>query len=397
MEDLFGPSYGGKVMLRVALADLKSWNPSRILAAELAPLAHGNLPLQPLEQLVEIVRERHAVPKGSKTLSASGIDVSGAWRSQTSFFESLGLPVNSMTGLRESDLVLYPGRPLIRITAEETGIAVVGNFMALRPKSEELSLWLWGLLNTTIGQAWLQRMSSINGSVVPRFSDTLGSTLVASVAAEDSTLLTQLRQLSTATQAKVKQVRESISGAQSWFRKTSISSQTDWTFLFTSEKDLSIFVGQPLISLIESIEVGKANVEIPATGEVSFPLVNHRTVSTGEYAETRTPTSFEVLNAGTLVVTSNGVRSIAAVTERDAILGKGVFGLHVISGVDPYWLRDFFNSETAQLQRKTLVKGVAIPFLTKSAVGAFMVPDSFESDLHVSQTLREACDAIFGC
>jgi hypothetical protein len=148
--------------------------------------------------------------------------------------------------------------------------------------------------------------------------------------------------------------------------------------------------------LIESIEVGKITAELPATGEASFPLVNHRTISSGEYGVTRSPRGLDVLKAGTLVVTSNGVRSLAAVTERDAILGKGVFGLHLKSGTDPYWLRDFLNSETAQVQRKTLVKGVAIPFLTKSAIGAFMVPDSLVSDHQVTQTLREACDGIFG-
>jgi hypothetical protein len=239
-------------------------------------------------------------------------------------------------------------------------------------------------------------MASVNGAVIPRFSDTLLSTIVASLRAEDSTLVTQIRELSRSIQAKVREAREMIPGPQSWFRRTRITSHTDWAYLFTSERDLSTFVGRPLSTLIERIEVGKTRIELPTTGEVSLPLINHRTISTGEYAETRAPAGFDVLRAGTLVVTSNGVRSLAAVTDRDGILGKGVFGVHLQSGVDPYWLRDFFNSDIAQVQRKTLVKGVAIPFLTKSAFGEFMVPDSVVFDHQFSQTLREACDGLFG-
>lgn len=383
-------------MLKVSLSDLGSWNPSSFLTTEVPALEYRDFPMKALGELVEIVGDRNVMFKGTKTVSARSLYVSGAWRSQTLNFESLGLPVNIMTGLRKNDLVLYPGRPVIRISPEEAGVAFVGNFMALRPKSETLSLWLWGLFNTTNGQAWLQRMSSVNGAVIPRFSDTLLSAIVATMGAEDSTLLTQIRELSRSIQEKVREVRETIPGPQSWFRRTRITSHTDWTYLFTSDKDLSTFVGIPLGSLIQRIELGKTSIEMPTKGEVLFPLVNHRTIITGEYGETRTPAGLEVLRAGTLVVTANGVRSHAAVTDRDAILGKGVFGVHLQSGVDPYRLRDFFNSEVAQVQRKTLVKGVAIPFLTKSALGEFMVPDSVEFDHPISQTLREACDGLFG-
>jgi hypothetical protein len=382
-------------MLRVSLSGLTSWNPSNLLTSEIAQLEHNDFPLKSLDQLVDTIGERNLIPKGSKTLSARNLNESGAWRSQTSKSDHQGLTANNHLGLRLDDLVLYPGRPPLRITAEESGLAFIGNFMALRPKSAAISLWLWGLLNTSLGRSWLQRLSSVNGSVAPRFSDTLLSGNVAAIADEDPTFIAQLSNLSDSIQAKARKFRETNSESASWFRRTCINSDTDWNFVFVSDKVMSRFEGVPLDFLLESVEVGKVLSDISGAEDDSMALVTHRTLSTGEYGIADHEYDSKPLKSGTLVVASHGLRSLAAVTDRDAVLGKGVLALHLKPGVDPHWIRDFFNSEVAQAQRKALVRGVAIPFITKTAIRGFMIPDVFEGETQASQTLSEACDDIF--
>lgn len=382
-------------MLRVSLAGFSNWNPSNLLTTEMPVLGYKDFPLRPLGQLVEIIGDRHLVPKGSKTLSAGSLNESGTWTLQTSKSEYLGLAANAVTGLCVNDLVLYPGRPPLRITAETSGLAFVGNFMVLRPKNAETSLWLWGLLNTTNGRLWLQHMASVNGSVAPRFSDTLLTCTVAVITCEDPTFITQISDLWFSIQNKVRKLRETDSASGSWFRRTHINSNSDWNFVFVSDKVMSSFEGVRLGTLLESVEVGKAMSETSSSYEDSLALVNHRTLSTGEYGIATAESGIKPLKSGTLVLASNGHRSLAAVTERDAVLGRGVFALHLKTGVDPYRIRDFFNSETAESQRKALVKGVAIPFLTKTAIEDFMIPEVFESEAQASQALTEACDDIF--
>jgi hypothetical protein len=382
-------------MLRVSLSEQISWNPPNILTSELASLRFKDFPLQPLDLLVEIYRDREMIPKGTKILSANSLNDSGTWSSKISKSEYLGSSVNNFTGLCLNDLVLYPGRPPLRITTEESGLAFVGNFMVLRPKSASISLWLWGLFNTTNGRSWLKGMASVNGSVAPRFSDTLLSALVASTEAKEPSFLANLRALSKSVADKVRDVRYTEATSGSWFRRMCIDSGADWSSVFVSDTALSSFEGVPLETFLESIEVGKVISEMPKVGDKSLALVSHRTLSTGEYGSVTCKSGVRPLKSGTLVVSTIGHRSLAAVTERDAILGKGVVALHLKAGVDPYWIRDFFNSDTAQIQRRALVKGVAVPFLTKTALREFTIPDVFDIEPKSSQTLSEACDVIF--
>lgn len=382
--------------LRTWLPDHTSWNPSVLLANTNSSLELAELPLKPLGELVEELLDRELFSRGSWSVSARSLDHLGNVKIHPSKSDSFGIAARGGKGLDAGDLVIFPGRPVLRVSSHMSGIAVIGNFLALRPKDTHVGLWLWAIFNSSIGQKWLENSASQSGSVMLRLPVSLLTRKVSIPTFVDKGIADALAQVSSLNDLKIAEGLSSVDTALSFTKRVQLRSESDWAFLFASEVDLSHFAGQLVSNFIDSVEVGKQLVAPVLSRNSNLPLVTHRTVSAGEYLEVPDNFDGQTRGAGTLVIVSHGEKSLAAVTDREAAIGPGVFALNLKPGVDANWLRDFFNSNLAQKQRKSLLKGVAIKYLTKSSLGEFRVPKDFDEILKPARTLKEVMDGILG-
>ncbi len=104
-----------------------------------------------------------------------------------------------------------------------------------------------------------------------------------------------------------------------------------------------------------------------------------------------------IVQAGDILINRTGDAGIAAIVPKDlegALLCGFCFLLRVKTGVDPYYVAAFLNSELGRKQLKRLAIGSVLEHITKADLGAVIVltpPDKSHAKL-VAQAFRQATE-----
>jgi hypothetical protein len=294
--------------------------------------------------------------------------------------EQKGIDFTMSTGLKTGDLILYPGRPALRLGESHKDLAFIGSFLALRPKSDEAGVWLWGLLNTTVGRKFLDLAARTTGSIAPRYT-------VDFLQFEVPQLPENIKEISDKLKILERDhIRHPISHQpvkekSSWSKFVNLDEIEVWKTLFTSPDDLRVFSGIKLKDMVQAVHVGKDEMPVEG-GDGTIKLATHKTVMTGEYGRTKPGAKTYVASPGTLLVPVVGERNGAFLLAEEAAIGKGVYALELLPKFSVEHVRDFFLSEVGRIQRRNLVRGVALKSLSRTALENFQIPDSFVEQKH---------------
>lgn len=380
----------------LTLTDQASWSPPDLLAKAVAQVWPQNLQTSILGELASIVYERTAIPSGAEVVNPRGVSKSGVWQWIKSESEKLGIFVNTETGLTHGDLVIYPGSPVIMIPKAAPPVGFIGNFLVLRPISVEVGTWLWGILNSTVGRDFISRAASNTGSIAPRFTPSILLESVPKQSPLQAHLYASISSILLGVQAVSGGAVDTAQKRTSWFKSVDLSLESAWGNLFASQRDLDAFEGTPMSHLITQIWVGKSPKTSAEIDHETHPLINHKTVMTGEYSSTTAYSKNELIPSGVIVVPAVGDRAGVLLTDRPACLAGGVIAFQVKPDADKEKIQQFFHSEVAQTQRRVLTKGVAVPYLRKDDVGLFKLPPSLNDALPKQPPLNEELDSVLG-
>jgi hypothetical protein len=382
------------MFIRLHLDSAVNWNPSSLLQAFSNPAWTSKGALVAIGDLVEIVGSRMQITPGTSIVSPRSVAKTGEWSWLESDVETFGLPMNRSTGLQEGDLILFPNRPPVLLGEAAKGVAFTGSFLALRPRIERAGIWLWGVLNATQGMTLLDNASRKGGSLALRYSADLLRELVPSPLERDDDTFLAVEKLFSRVEKNSGQGSGTSRIRSSWSKVVRINADDSWKNLFVSPEILGKFEGERLGDLTSSVHLGTKMHEPDGIEHGILPLVNHATTMTGKYSTAASDGPELMIEAGTLVVPIVGDKAGAIVTDRAAILGKGVFAIVLSEGVDPHRIRAFLLSEDGQKQRHALVQGVALRSLNRQRLSDFQIPRSFEADLSSVDNLQEALDGI---
>lgn len=382
------------MILKLSLENLDDWNPTSLLRLSNTLFWKSTENLIRISDQAELVTFRTEISKGNPVVKRGTVAQNGSWSAVEGDIESLGLPFNYETGLREGDLVIYPGCPVMWVGNNCAGVAFTGDFLALRPLSKLAGISLWAVLNSTPGSSFLKNTAKQSGALAPRFSPNFLEQLVPSI-------LDMKERTQRSLQNLIEQVNElsgvsrSNSGDQiNWTKKIYLKQEEDWRDLFVSPSALVKFDGTRLGDLVVSILLGRNQGELPLGLEPTVPLVNHGTVMTGEYSLAASSPDNIPVEKGMLIIPVVGEKAGAFVTDRSAVLGRGVFAIRLIDSVDPHMVQQFLLSEDGRTQRNALVRGVAIKSLNLERVAEFRIPLNFEPKAAMPADLQEAIDGI---
>lgn len=255
--------------------------------------------------------------------------------------------------------------PCVLIGEQHKALSFV-NFVALRPETRTVGLWLWAVLSATRGQ-WLRQALAVGTTRRLSLTDLLNSS-VPVPPADDDPRYDQISTLHAGTT-----VGDSSEG-RSWWRVATLPADGEWHRHLVTPTPEMLEHGTPLGQLAVILAGRNPALVFESSRPGSLPVLNGRSVDGAHVTRWADPGSTVIAEPGDVAVVEVGVRGRAAIVGERAIAGTGVLLLKPHDRSHGSSLAAYLRSESAQNLRGTLIAGF-IPRLTRSTLRQLPVPD----------------------
>lgn len=281
-------------------------------------------------------------------------------------------------GIRDNDLMLCANGAIF-ITDRIRNVLFSAEFIALRPATEEISNWLWAILNSTAGKKLLSHtfrsdpislrrdIQEIVGSLLAMQVPRLESFSFANIEGIRATIANQNHDLSNFENVKT-----------SWTRKVNLGEANDWYFLARVHNLKSWSGNYSLKDLAEVISgrhhphVGNFNEEdmLPL---VNIKFVNRQNLDDLDYVSPVSAGSVGL--PGDLLLASIQDRTYFFPLTFKCVLGQGVIALRPISTQSTtHTILEIFQSRMVKDQIKYFQSKGMMGMLTAKDVASIRIP-----------------------
>ena len=263
--------------------------------------------------------------------------------------------------LREGDILITASRPVVYITEALRGLQLSRAFLALRPRVEIDSLWLWACLNSSIGASArsFSRDSGPMGAIHP------SRIHVPAPPPSWPRLRDSLYEIVLDLSADI----EKVDRGRSWWRVTTLIEEQTWSSLMAAP-DPSIFdQGERLGDLITSARSGRRPTsERQLSSSLRLPLWGTAQLCGRPVTVYADSESGVLANPGDVLIQSRGVRGLAIAVTDPCLVDSSLL---VASLIDPNRANEVvsaLNSVAGQRQRAVRAAGSTVPTLTPASL-----------------------------
>lgn len=354
------------------LRDETVWDTGQLVAT--AFRWPGELETKRLGDLGTRLEPQQFIKLGTQVVSPIGLDsVYGGIRRRTTSYEGpVYLVGGAAKNLQPGDVLIAArsGVPALMVNTPMLGAAVSAGFSAFRFPSINQAYWVWGVLNSTSGQAYLRgAMTDTLASQRPRVGELL-------IPWPDEVT----RQGATAFLATVESgtERQTEDAAETWWSVADLR-EVEWRAALATPEPAQLLSGTSLEDLGLEVSAGRpfdrtAVLTTPTEG--ALPLVN------GGVLAGRPVTRWLVKDAkssvaepGDVLVAAVGDRPHARVAEQRAIIDSDVYRLRVPVGLPPERVTSYLNGQVGHGLRRLLLSGSVIPRVSLRDLKQLRVPD----------------------
>lgn len=311
---------------------------------------------------------------GTQVVIPRSLDsVYGGIRRRATNYEGPGhLIGGAEANLQPGDVLIaaHTGVPALMVQAHMLGSAVSAGFAAYRfPKLDD-AYWIWGVLNSASGQAYLRSAMAVSlSSQRPRVGDLL-------IPWPDDVWRRELSQPLARIESQTKRPTEDA--AETWWSVADLS-EVEWRLALATPEPARLRSGIPLEEFGLEISAGRtfdraAVLTTPTDG--ALPVVN------GGVLAGRPMTRWLVEDAkstvaepGDVLLASVGDRANARVSQQRAIIDTGVYRLRVPAGLSAEHVTGYFNGQDGHGLRQLLLSGNVIPRVSLGDLKQLRVPE----------------------
>lgn len=335
-----------------------------------------------LSDLATLIEPQQFIELGTQVVTPIGLDsVYGGIRRRTTSYEGPAYLVGGAEeNLQPGDLLIATrsSAPALMVQAHMLGAAVSAAFSAFRFPSIEQAYWVWGVLNSTSGQAYLRgAMTDTLTSHRPRVGDLL-------VPWPDEVSQSGLTETLAALESETKRPTEDA--AETWWSVADLR-EIEWRAALATPEPAQLLNGTSLEELGVVISAGRpfdrtAVLTTPTDG--ALPLVNGGVLAGRPITRWLvTDAKASIAEPGDILVAAVGDRAHARVLEQGAIIDSGVYRLRVPTGLPPERVTSYLNGQVGHGLRRLLLSGSVIPRVNLRDLKQLRVPDG---SLDVGQT-----------
>ena len=342
----------------VDLRMLDSWDPALILAPD--PSDMWPVPVHaPLDDLTTKVLPTRGV--SGLVVRPADVDVATGLLTAHHRDEQGWTYQLDKENLREGDLLITPSHPVVYITDALRGLQFSRAFLALRPRVEVDSLWLWACLNSSIG-ASARSFSRDSGPMGAIHASRIH---VPAPPISWPMLRDSLYEIALDLSSGI----EKIDRGRSWWRVTTLSEEQTWSPLMAAP-DPSIFdQGERLGDLITSARSGRRPVSNPEpSSSLMLPLwgtaqLRGRPVTA--YADSE---SGILAKPGDVLIQRSGVRGLAIAVTEPCLVDSTLLVASLVNPNRAPEVVSALNSVSGQRQRAFRAAGSTTPTLTPASL-----------------------------
>lgn len=317
---------------------------------------------------------QHFASVGTQIVTPRGLDhlYGGIRRRESSYQGAAYLVGGKESNLQRGDLLIAgrTGAPALMVQDHLLASTVSSSFSAYRFDDMNDAYWVWGVLNSSSGQAYLRsafteslsgRRLRVNDLDIPWADRGRRAVHSQAIAAIESTTHRQCEE-----------------AVETWWSTTDLR-DVEWRLALATPDPDQLLGGTSLVDHGIEIHQGRsldraANLAVPtddAIPVVSGAVLSGRPVTAWVLDEDR----LLVAEPGDVLVASVGERANARVVEQRAVVGSGLFRLRVPGNLRPESVASFFNGQIGHGLRNMAITGTTIPRVSLKDFRELKVPD----------------------
>lgn len=335
------------------------------------------------------------VKRGTQVITSSSLDRKyGHVIQRSRNFEGMGFQVSDgQDQLSVGDLVIpfKIDTPTLLLNNQHSGAFVSDEFLAIKPKSSHWAIWIWAMLNSSIGakiRATYLADSTTRSSKIRSLIDLP----IPIVPPRSSALWNELRQIEQSTH------QSEIEAVETWWRIAQLNGLS-WARELAMRYPFDMSEYTPLSHYCNELRVGRRvspTARIKAAHVGSLPYVD------GKYLSGRSADIWAnegvIAEPGDILLAGIGYRANARVATERMIAGADIYILRLKEPHLATSLVTYLNGQEGYDQRQLYISGSVIPRVSLSGLKQLGVNESKLSALNIdaqsSVDLTSRLDAV---
>ena len=320
------------------------------------------------------------VKRGTQVITSSSLDRKyGHVIQRSRNFEGMGFQVSGgQDQLSVGDLVipLKIDTPTLLLNNQHSGAFVSDEFFAIKPKSGHWAIWIWAMLNSSIGakiRATYLADSTTRISKVRSLIDLP----IPIVPSRSSALWNELRQIEQSTH------QSEIEAVETWWRIAQLNGLS-WARELATRYPFDMSEYTPLSHYCNELRVGRRvspTARVKAAHVGSLPYVDGKYLS-GRSAEIWANEGV-IAEPGDILLAGIGYRANARVATERMIAGADIYILRLKEPHLATSLVTYLNGQEGYDQRQLYISGSVIPRVSLSGLKQLGVNESKLSALNI--------------
>lgn len=377
----------------ISLKNYHTWDPATL--TKLAIHWPSKAKIVRLGDVSEGVSPFTWVKKGTQVITSSSIDVSyGHIFQRSRNFEGSGFQVSDGSNQLSVGDILIPFRldtPVLLLNDRHSGAFVSDEFFAIKAISHDWAIWMWAILNSSIGMKLRAVYLADSTTRVSKIKSLLDLPIPI-LPTRYSTLRDELLQIEQSTH------RSEIEAVETWWRIAQLDS-TNWAYELAMQYPIDMSEYTPLVHYCNELRAGrgappKARVKSARLG--GFPYVGGKYLSGGSIDIWAT--EGVIVEPGDVLIAGVGYRSNARIATERMIAGTDIYVLRLKEPHLATALTAYLNGQEGYDQRQLRISGKVIPRVSLCELKQLGVNESRLSapdiDMQPSVDLASRLDAV---